>query len=41
MTAAPSVMVAPAGADKSPTGTTTATVAAAESPTLTKTGASF
>ena len=38
-TTAPSVTVAPAGADKSPTGT--ATVAAAKSPTLAKTGASF
>ena len=37
----PSVTVAPAGADKSPTGTITATVAAAKSPTLAKTGASF
>ena len=40
-TATPSTTVAPAGADKSPTGTTTATVAAAKSPTLAKTGASF
>lgn len=40
-TATPSATVAPAGADKSPTGTTTTTVAASKSPTLAKTGASF